>query len=478
MWLEGLGDGSVDGTPGRKTNGELPQIATVLTWTTKGSLAVLDEGVYATSNFLVSILAARWLEAKQYGVFTTTYSVFLLLAALHVAILSEPLTILGPGPYATSFRRYFAIVVRLHWSLMVPLSMALVAVALGLQDAMPADSQQALISLAAAAPFILLLWLARRAFYARLEPGWPAAAGIVYSAAALGLLWGLHRAGKLSPGAALLAMGGAGFVAGALLLGRLAWGTPRPRTAGTPTFPAVAVEHWKYGRWFCAVAIAGWFPSNIYYTLLPAQTGFEGSGVLRAQINLAMPPLHCIAALSALVVTVLVQDLSRGGEEALDRRVRSVLAGFFALSIASLVTVVSLGPAMLQFAYGGGRYRTHLAALILVGLLPIGQSCTSAFGCALRALRRPDLILWSHVGACGVSAAVGVPLSAVFGVEGALVGILLSYLTSGALMARYYRATLNERVGRTSVPDGSADLLERSEDGRRVGMMEDKRPEF
>ena len=49
----------------------------VLKWLHKGGFAVLDQGLFAGSNFLASILLARWLPAAEYGAFVVAYSIFL-----------------------------------------------------------------------------------------------------------------------------------------------------------------------------------------------------------------------------------------------------------------------------------------------------------------------------------------------------------------------------------------------------------------
>ena len=40
-----------------------------LSWLKKGSLAVLDQGLFSGANFVVNILLARWLTPEEYGAF-------------------------------------------------------------------------------------------------------------------------------------------------------------------------------------------------------------------------------------------------------------------------------------------------------------------------------------------------------------------------------------------------------------------------
>ena len=38
-------------------------------WVGKGSLAVLDQGLFAGSNFMLNVLLARWLAPADFGAF-------------------------------------------------------------------------------------------------------------------------------------------------------------------------------------------------------------------------------------------------------------------------------------------------------------------------------------------------------------------------------------------------------------------------
>jgi O-antigen/teichoic acid export membrane protein len=198
------------------------------------------------------------------------------------------------------------------------------------------------------------------------------------------------------------------------------------------------MDHWRFGRWFCAIAVASWFPVNVYYTLLPALLGFEAPATLRAYANLSMPMLHVLAALSTLILPVLVREREVRGHEAMAETVRLVLGVFLLLSVIYFLCLLWFGPSLLRYLYDG-RYDEHPLAMVLVALLPIGVSCTAALGCALRALERPDLILRCHIASSCLAAIVCFPLSVAIGADGALIGILLAYVTAGTLMLYFCR---------------------------------------
>ena len=79
-------------------------------WIFRGGLAVADQGLISGSNFLLSVLLARWLSAEQYGAYALGYSLFLLAAGFHQALLIEPMSVGAGGllgrPPALSWRAH------------------------------------------------------------------------------------------------------------------------------------------------------------------------------------------------------------------------------------------------------------------------------------------------------------------------------------------------------------------------------------
>src|SRR5690606_25728151 len=80
----------------------------------KGFWAVMDQGLFAFSNFLVNILLARWLAPESYGAFSIAFSLFLVLGTFHTALLTEPMLVFGASKYRYSFAEYLRVLLRGH----------------------------------------------------------------------------------------------------------------------------------------------------------------------------------------------------------------------------------------------------------------------------------------------------------------------------------------------------------------------------
>jgi len=414
-----------------------------LPWVGKGSLAILDQGLFASSNFLLNVLLARWLAPADYGAFALAYSVFLLLGILHTALLTEPMLVFGPGKYRERFPEYLGILLRGHFAVMLPGAALLAGGAFLLGWAYSPAVERAFLALAIAAPFILLLWLLRRAFYARLNPGWAAVGGLVFLLILLASALALRAAGRLTPATGFLTMG-AGSLIGCLLLLVLL----RPTLAtDSSSIRAVAADHWRYGKWVAAAAGPTWVTDNVYYLVLPAWVGLAEAGALKALLNLAMPALHSIGALGVLLLPILVRDRDFGGLHAMNRTIKLSLALFLLGSACYLALLWGFRLQIFHFLYAG-KYAAYAAwPMVLLGLLPFVQSVPVVLGGALRALERPNLAFWSCVGGSALALALGVPLASSLGVGGALVGLVASYGLLGMLTLFFLIRTIHRETG-------------------------------
>jgi O-antigen/teichoic acid export membrane protein len=386
------------------------------------------------ANFVLSILLGRWLEPVQYGAFSLAYSLFLLLGTFHTAVFAEPLLVFGPGKYAARFKKYLGVLTVGHLAVMVPVGLLVLGASLLLGRFYSPEVQRALSALALAGPFILLLWVLRRAFYVIVKPEWALLGGVAYFAILLGSTLALRAAGRISPATAFLAMGASALPVSVLLAGRLG---PQWGAGGEPSAAAVAGEHWRYARWAVGAAALSWVPGNVYFTLLPAWVGLEGTAALRALANLVMPATHAISALSLLLMPMLARRRHEG-----QARMRRIMAVFLALFLAGAgvynLILVIFRRQIVELLYGG-RYADAVPLVPLVGLLAFLAALISVFGAALRALERPDKVFWSYLASSVVAVGGGVLLARSFGVAGALGGLLLSSSTTAVMMLLLYR---------------------------------------
>jgi O-antigen/teichoic acid export membrane protein len=418
---------------------------------TTGGLAILGHGMFAGAHFLMNVLLARWLPPDQYGAFALAYSGFLLFLMLYGACVYEPLIVFGSGRHARRFQEYFGLLARGNVLVLATLSCLMLGSSFLLSRFLPSGVERDFNALALAAPFVLVTFLGRGGCYARMKPGEVAWGGAFYFFALLTAIVMLHLGGRLSGSAAFLVMGLAGLTASAFLLYRLGFGWRG--ASGTLRMKQVCGDHWSYGRWALASAVVSWFPQNIYYALLPVNTGLEGAAALRALTNLINPVLHTGSALAAVLVPVLVRHHQQGGIT----RVRTTMRTLAAILIpgsAAYLLILWLGRSMLfQLLYAGKYQEYKTWPLLLTGLVPMTATAAIIVGSALRALEKPELIFWSYAASTLSVIVLGVPLTLHSGVLGATGSLCFSSFVAAAIMAWcFHRAastqpeTSNERL--------------------------------
>jgi O-antigen/teichoic acid export membrane protein len=403
--------------------------------------AITDQALFAGSNFVLNVMLARWLTPSGYGAFSVAFSLFLLLGTAHSALLTEPMTVLGPGKFGGRLPHYLRVLVRDNFRFGLLSSLPLLALGLGFGLFGSPDFALLFVTLALVSPLVLFSWLVRRACYVRLVPSLAALSGVVYTVLMLGGLWGLYRGHRLSTSSALAVMGASSLIAGCATLRPLGVSrTAAPRELRDEALHA----HWNYGRWAMATHAIGWLPRNIYYLLLPAWGGLAESAALKALMNLMLPATHANSAMAILLIPMLVRarDAEASGQTVDNRdtfrRLTYGALALFVLGVAAYWLILTVFHRPLIHWLYGGRYEESGRLLWVLGLSLLAGAAVDVFGAALRALERPDRVFWSNLASTALALSVGLTLLATLGVMGAAIGLFLSSAIRAAAMWRDY----------------------------------------
>jgi len=358
-----------------------------LRWGGTAASAVLDQGLFAGTNFLVNILLARWLAPDTYGAFTIAYSTFLLLGTVHTAVLTAPMLTFGAGKYAGEFHAYLGLLLRGHVVLTTAMSLILAGAAAVSWKVGSSSLALALFGLACAAPFILLLWLARSAFYVGLRPQWAATGGALYFVLSTAGMYVLYRTHHVSPLSVLLAMGGASLLVGGWLVAML---RPQFRMATDDVRAAVLSDHLRYAKWSSAADTTGWLAGNLHYFVLSSTAGLAATAAMRVLDTMLLPYWHYQAALSRLLVPVLGARSHDSNGRLLPAVVRfSLLWGGQAL--LAYILIGSFAGMVMPLLFGS-TYARHSGLLAWYGLILIPEAIGTVAFSLFRAVVRTDLM--------------------------------------------------------------------------------------
>lgn len=410
-------------------------------WATKGSLAIVDQGLISGSNFLIGILLARWLLPAQYGAYGIAFEIFLLLSFLHQALLLEPQRVFGPSDYPNS-REYLGTLLWLHAGLAVVIFAALgISCWLLHELTRPDNLSGALVGVAVGAPCILLLWLARNACYVKLAPQAAAAGAALYCAVVLSGLFLLQRFKLVSPFSAFLLMGSGALASSAFLLIPL---KPALKLrASRQMWRKVGEQHWEYGRWVLASLGLSAISGGIYYPLLGSFSGLAAVGELKALLNFSLPVAQTLTALSMFLLPYASRIYQENGRSGLKRLISKIMWLFGTATCGYWALLILFSKPILRSLYGG--HYTELAPLIpwlAVGSLPWNIAAVPAI--FLRAVRSPVSIFRAYCVSSVVVLLVGIPATWALGLRGSLFTMILSNLAALIVVVTLLRRKLQD----------------------------------
>ncbi len=415
----------------------------------RASWTAVDQSLLGLANFAGNLVLARWLLPAEYGGYVSASALFWMIASVHNGLLTDPMMVFGSGRFHDRLSSYFAVLAVVHWCISTMTSTGLAAIAVGLMLWGSPVSGWSMIGYALAAPTVLLLGLLRRTVYLRSNPRLAAVAGGVYTIGMLAVIYALYRTATLSSFTAPLAAAGASAVAivGIITMQRVPlWSRRRDRF-----MRQVASAHWRYGRWAVVGGILSWIPGSLYYVIVPIMVGLEANAALNVLWVLVMPAGQLMQALTLLLVPAF-------------SRMRQDRRGASRMWVALLVLVAgALLYALFTGLFGGllmdlvynGRYTQYANLAWLMGLIVLPYAGIAVFGSVLRAHERPDRVLWANVTSTADTCVFGIAAVAVWGLLGAILGLLASYVT--AMLATLWWVL---RANSRPEPETAADLTE------------------
>lgn len=394
------------------------------TWGKRSVLSLTDQGLTSGSTFLLNVLLARWMSPESYGAFAVAFAGFLFLSGFHNVIFIEPMTVMGPSSYPGRLNNYFGAQLRGHLAVVCSVS-GLGVIAGGILAVAGSGSPLASAILAAgvSAPFLLLLWLARRMCYVVQDPLLAAQASSVYLVLLSAGAFGLQRLGSLGPGRAFLLMGCVSTIVSLFIFRRLRIPLSVLMTGRSPSLRQVLRENWSYGRWLTLTTVLSWMSLQAQTFLAAGILGLSSAGVLRAMQLPSLAMTQVIIATTLIVLPSMSAELSRGN---LDRLRQKAVLSSISLAISGIVFVLGLFlfAAPVERALFGGRYASTAWLIPVLGLVPVFMGFSAGFSLALRTLRKSEFELLAYILSSITALGSAMVLMPKWGLPGAAVSIV------------------------------------------------------
>lgn len=394
-------------------------------------ITTLDQGVSSVSNFAVGVVVARLAGIAGLGAYALAYAAWLLVAAMHRALVTDPMAIMGDARHPTetkaNLQKGFAAEVTLG------LSSGVVVALLGLCLVLAGQRSIGLSQLAVA-PWITFLLLQdywRWVGFMQAKPGKALANDLVFDIvqgcgfAAL-LVAHVHSTPLAIAAWGLGAMGGS-------LCGLWQFGVRPSLSKGLGWLKA----KWHISRWLAASSTSGWGFTQLYGILTAAMLGPAALGGLKAAQNLVSGPAFVLVmAGGSLGLPEASRAYDQHGWHGLRRVARFITGAGLASVGLVFVSVLLFGRAALGLIYGH-QFTSYAPVAYVMGLAYMVNACSLGAIMRLKVVKRTRLLFGVSLWGLLVSTVWVIALAVPFGVDGVASGYAVGtgLYTAGLIIA-------------------------------------------
>ena len=385
----------------------------------------MDQAVASISNFAVGVAVARVAGVSGLGVFSLVYAAWLLVVAMHRALVTDPMAIEGDmrDPDAN---RHLRAGLAAELSLGIASAAIFVAIGIVLVFFGARTFGTDFLVLAPWLPFLLAQDYWRWVGFMSAKPGKTLANDLVFDAVqftAFAVLIGLD----IRSSALAITAWGLGGAAGAVF--GLVQFKVRPSFRGG--FHRLRLR-WEVSKWLAGSTTAAWGVSQSYIPLVGIFLGPAGLGGLKAASSLVSgPALVLIQAGGSVGLPEASRGINTGGWAGLRRVERTVTAAGVLTMGLVLGVVVLFGARLLDLVYGPGFGQYAPAAVIIAAAM-----CFASLGLgailSIKATRQTSLLFHVSIISLVVSVVATVVLVPAFGINGGAYAVLATAVVSTA----------------------------------------------
>ncbi|HUI03339.1 MAG TPA: oligosaccharide flippase family protein [Acidimicrobiales bacterium] len=411
-------------------------------------LTLLDQGFSSISNFAVVVVVARIAGATGLGGFSFAYAGWLILAALHRSLITDPMMIEGDhrSDVARGAARGLAAELVLGGAGAAFFAAAGAVLLLAGQHAFGI----AMVALAPWLPVLVVQDYWRWAGFMQARPGSALVNDTVFNCVQ-GAAFGLLLVAHVHSVVVVIAAWGLGGAVGALA--GLWQFRVTPSLAGGL---ALLRTRWSLSKWLAGTSLANWGSSQAYMLLAGAILGPASLGGLKAAQTLVTgPALVLIQAGGGIGTPEATRAYAEQGWTSLTRVARAV-GGLSVVSLGLGTLVVAVwGRPLLSLIYG-----THFAHLqlvaVLIGVSNVVRGLSVGPILVLKATRNTRYLFHAVVVTLVASVLSVAALAPLYGVNGAAASTIVASVFMAASYLWFQHKVRRSRTGPSLDADTSS----------------------
>lgn len=424
----------------------------------QGYFAAIDQALISLTNFLATVIVARYATPTDLGVYAVGFSALTLMRNTIEGLVIQPLNVYGAGMAEDEFAAYASStgVIQLTLAGIT----ALVSAGGGwLLTGMGNDvAGPALFSLW----FVLSFWqmqeFVRRLLYTRRRVLAAMTNTLLGSLTRLGLLLWWGKEASLNGVRGLEAIGWGALIA---LLSGL-WANRKVWRLRGLTPRRTWQRNWDFGRWMMGSTLANWVSVEFYPVLTAGMVSFAAAGAYRALQNLVAPIHALLRATDTFLTPRAAEEFQRKGIPAL-RRILRLIYLFNGLPVLVMLGFALLFPRQVLGLLYGETYADYSQGVILMATFYALWFAYWPLQTVLKACRHSKPIFIANLIAIILMLTLGLLAILRWGVYGTIGGQILNALAVNGVLWFAWRRLQRVIPHATSVAAGAPSSLASSD---------------
>lgn len=408
----------------------------------KGYLAIVDQSVVSAAHLFVSLLLARYVTPKEYGIFVLSYAVLVLISYIQRCLVVAPMTVIGAPLEGENMRKYFTStsLTQLILGITTTVLMLTVIGITGIFIMRPVllrtfySMAFASFSFQGQEFFRRMLFTQQRVRDAALNDLF------CHCLQVIGLVI-ILRLGRLSACNAfwiILLSTALGTVYGFYQCKGLI-------STDLADFKKVVRENWDYGKWLLTSMLTQWVSGQIYVFAAAGFLTVAAAGVIGAARNIFGLLNMVVNGLRSFIVPYASKRFMASRLAFLKEFTNKLfLLGTAGVIIYCLIVTLA-SQSILDYLYKG-HYKGYGYVLVLFAIQSLFAFLNFPSSIGLLILRKTKSILYGNLFSCIATVMVAIPMVRYWGLYGACVGMIITQAILASALFWFYRIGLREKA--------------------------------
>jgi O-antigen/teichoic acid export membrane protein len=394
----------------------------------KGALALCDQGVVSLGNFLTGLALGRLVGRTELGLYALCWTIVSITTDLSGALTTTPYTVFGPHLRESERGRYVGNMFVLQLAISVVIA-ALIGIAAGIfaTERMAPGMFRALISTAAVIALLNGREFVRRIFFADMAIEKALILDVVFTSVHLFGLFLLWKSRALNASTVYLFMGAAAL--GQILLWAFIY---RNKISVGKDALSQALRNWQFAKWVLGSSLLWTIATYLYPWLLAAYHGTMSAGLwasCSAVVAVGNPVMGGLVNYLGPRLSILY---ARSGLEPMRQYVYKS-SGILVLILCPFALALSFFGERIMTGLYGPKYAGAQTILIFLSMNLLALSFSQPYSRGLFTLNAAKADMLINVVAVMLLFAVGVMAVSRYSVAGAASALLLSTVVTAVI---------------------------------------------